>query len=79
MTRETLKQIFADAKENKLDVFIAVTIPGQDSYEYIINKHKSLDNKWEYYCKAYDENCVQCINNQIKIVNAGMIDFYMGE
>ena len=45
MTREILKQIFADAKENKLDVFIAVTIPGQDSYEYIINKHKSLNEK----------------------------------
>ena len=78
MTREILKQIFTDAKENKLDVYVAVTIPGQEDYEYIVNKNKSLDNKLEYYCKAYDENCVHCMNNQIKIVNAGMIDFYMG-
>lgn len=79
MTREDLKEVFALAKENKTDVYVAVTIPGQDDVEYIVNKHKSLDNKLEYYCKAYDKDCVHCMNNQIKIVNAGCIDFYMGE
>lgn len=79
MTREELKKVFAEAKENKTDVYVAVTIPGQDDYEYIVNKNKSLDNKLEYYCKAYDENCVHCMNNQIKILDAGCIDFYMGE
>ena len=79
MTREDLKEVFALAKENKTDVYVAVTIPGQDDVEYIVNKHKSLDNKLEYYCKAYDEDCVHCMNNRIKIVNAGCIDFYMGE
>ena len=79
MTREELKEVFAQAKESKLDVYVAVTIPGQDDYEYIVNKYKSLDNKLEYYCKAYDENCVHCMNSQIKIIKAGMIDFYMGE
>lgn len=79
MTREELKKIFAQAKESKLDVYVAVTIPGQDDVEYIVNKNKSLDNKLEYYCKAYDEDCVHCMNNQIRIVKAGWIDFYMGD
>ena len=79
MTREELKKVFALAKENKTDIYVAVTIPGQDDVEYIINKNKSLDNKLEHYCKVYDEDCVHCMNKQIKIVNAGCIDFYMGE
>ncbi len=79
MTREDLIRMFNTAKENKTDIYVAVTIPGQDDIEYIINKNKSLDNKLEYYCKAYDENCVHCMNDRIKIVDAGCIDFYMGE
>lgn len=78
MTREDLRNVFKEAKENGLDVYIAVTIPGQNDFEYIINKNRSLDNKLEYYCKAYDENCVHCMNDQIKILGAGCIDFYMG-
>ena len=76
---EELKKIFELAKESKSDVYVAIIMPGQDDYEYIINKNKSIDNKLEYYCKAYDENCVHCMNNQIKIVDAGMINFYMGD
>lgn len=79
MTREMLKEIFQTAKENKTDIYIAVTIPGQNDVEYIVNKNRSLDNKLEYYCKTYDENCVHCMNDRIKIVDAGCIDFYMGE
>lgn len=79
MSRDELKKIFARAKEENTDVYVAVTIPGQDDVEYIVNKNKSLDNKLEYYCKAYDENCVHAMNNQIRIVKAGLIDFYMGE
>lgn len=79
MTREDLKAIFASAKDNHTDVYVAVTIPGQDDVEYIVNKNHSLDNKLEYYCKAYDENCVHCMNDKIRIVKAGLIDFYMGE
>lgn len=79
MTREDLIRMFNTAKENKTDVYVAVTIPGQDDVEYIVNKHRSLDNKLEYYCKAYDENCTHCMNDKIKIVDAGCIDFYMGE
>ena len=79
MTREELINVFNDAKKSKTDIYVAVTIPGQNDYEYIVNKYKSLDNKLEYYCKAYDENCVYCMNNQIRILDAGCIDFYMGE
>ena len=79
MSREELKAVFARAKEENTDVYVAVTIPGQDDVEYIVNKNKSLDNKLEYYCKAYDENCIHSMNDRIKIVDAGCIDFYMGE
>ena len=79
MSRDELKEVFARAKQEKTDVYVAVIIPGQDDVEYIVNKNKSLDNKLEYYCKAYDENCVHCMNDQIRIVKAGVIDFYMGE
>ena len=67
MTREELIKVFNNAEELKDDV------------EYIVNKNKSLKNKLEYYCKAYDENCVHAMNDKIKIVNAGCIDFYIGE
>lgn len=79
MSREDLIKVFEEAKNNNSDIYVAVTIPGQDDVEYIVNKNHSLDNKLQYYCKAYDENCVHCMNNQIKIVEAGLIDFYMGE
>ena len=79
MNREDLIKIFEEAKNNNSDIYVAVTIPGQDDVEYIVNKNRSLDNKLQYYCKAYDENCVHCMNNQINIVKAGLIDFYMGE
>ena len=79
MNREDLIKIFEEAENNNSDIYVAVTIPGQDDVEYIVNKNHSLDNKLQYYCKAYDENCVHCMNNQIKIVKAGLIDFYMGE
>ena len=79
MTREELKRVFELAKESKSDVYVAIVMPGQDDYEYIINKNKSIDNKLEYYCNTYDENGIHCKNDQIRIVDAGCIDFYMGE
>lgn len=79
MTKEELKNVFKIAKESKLDIYVAVTIPGQEDCEYIVNKYKSLDNKLEYYCKAYDDNCVHCMNSQVRIVKVGVLDFYMGE
>lgn len=79
MIKEELKKVFALAKESKLDIYVAITIPGQNDYEYIVNKYNSLDNKLEYYCKAYDDNCTHCMNDQVRIVDAGVIDFYVGE
>ena len=79
MNREDLIKVFEEAKNNNSDIYVAVTIPGQDDVEYIVNKNHSLDNKLDYYCKAYDENCVQCMNDRIRIVDAGCIDFYMGD
>ena len=79
MNREELRKVFEEAKNNNSDIYVAVTIPGQNDVEYIVNKNHSLDNKLDYYCKAYDENCVHCMNDRIRIVDAGCIDFYMGE
>ena len=79
MNREDLIKVFEEAKNNNSDVYVAVTIPGQDDVEYIVNKHKSLDNKLDYYCRAYDENGAHCMNDRIRIVKAGVIDFYIGE
>ena len=33
-----LKNVFKIAKESKLDIYVAVTIPGQEDCEYIVNK-----------------------------------------
>ena len=79
MSREDLIAAFEEAKKNKTDIYVAVTIPGQDAVEYIINKNHSLDNKLDYYCKAYDENCVHSMNDRIKIVESGCIYLYIGE
>ncbi len=75
MKREELIEVFKRAKANALSVCVEVTIPGQDDTEYIINKPNSLDNKLAYYCKAYDENLVHCMNDKIRIVNAEQIHF----
>lgn len=79
MTREELIEVFDMAKESKLDAYVALEIPGLKDFEYIIIKHKNLDAKIKYYCETYTENLEHNVNNDIKIIFAGMIDFYMGE
>ena len=76
MNREELIAVFNEAKENKNDIAIEVTIPGQETTEVIINRHENLDNKLTFYTKAYDENCVHCMNKEVQIVNAYCIDFF---
>ena len=76
MNREELIAVFNLAKENKNDIAIEVTIPGQETTEVIINRHENLDNKLTFYTKAYDENCVHCMNKEVKIVAAYCIDFF---
>lgn len=78
MNKVLLQDIFAKAKNNKLDVCVEITIPGQKDTEYIINKHSSIDNKLNYYMKTYNDDLEHKKNNDIKIVNAFEIDFYLG-
>lgn len=79
MTREELTLVFEQAKKSKSDIYIAVTIPGQNDVEYVVNKYRNLDNRLEYYCHIYDENGQRYLNKQVRIVDAGCINFYIGE
>lgn len=76
MNREKLIAVFNLAKESKNDIAVEVTIPGQETTEVIINRHENLDNKLAFYTKAYDENCVHCMNKEVRIVAAYCIDFF---
>lgn len=76
MNREKLIAVFNLAKESKNDIAVEVTIPGQETTEVIINRHENLDNKLTFYTKAYDENCVHCMNKEVRIVAAYCIDFF---
>ena len=78
MTKKELTIIFMEAKANKNDVCVEVTIPGQEDTEYIVNKNRSIDNKLDYYFQTYDDNLVHKYNEAIRIVNAFAIDFYIG-
>ena len=79
MTKKELAIIFMEAKANKNDVCVEVTIQGQEDTEYIVNKNRSIDNKLDYYFQTYDDNLVHKHNEAIRIVNAFAIDFYMGD
>lgn len=76
MNKEGLISIFDTAKLTKMDIAVEVTIPGQEPTEVIINRYENLDNKLEFYKKAYDENCVHCMNKEVKIVNAWCVNFF---
>lgn len=69
MNRDLLISRAKQIKENGNMLGIEVTIPGQEGIELIINGLDSIDNKVEYYCKAYDENLVHCMNDKVKIVD----------
>lgn len=62
------------AKDHNQYGYIAVTIPGQDALEYIINEPASLENKIAYYQKAYNADGSHKLNREVKIVSAGCID-----
>ena len=69
MNRDYLIKKGKEIKENGNMLGIKVTIPNQDETELIINNNSSIDNKIDYYCKAYDENLVHSMNDKIKIVD----------
>ena len=76
MYKQELINIFNKAKEAGKDIGVEVTIPGQDTTEIIINRNENIDNKLEFYKKAYDDNCVHCMNSQVKIIKAFAIGFF---
>ena len=76
MDKNCLISIFDTAKETKMDIAVEVIIPEQETTEVIINRYENLDNKLEFYKKAYDENCVHCMNKEVKIVNAWCVNFF---
>lgn len=76
MNREQLIAVFNKAKENKNDIAIEITIPGQETTEVVINRNENLDNKLTFYTKAYDEDCIHCMNKEVRIVTAYCIDFF---
>lgn len=76
MKKENLISIFDTAKLCKNDIAVEVTIPGQETTEVIVNRYENLDNKLEFYKKAYDENCVHCMNKEVKIVDAWCVNFF---
>lgn len=78
MNRQDFIDIVEQIQENKQDLCVAVTIPGQNDVEYIINKHSNIDNKLAYYIKTYDEELKHCMNDRIQIVKVFGIDFYVG-
>lgn len=75
MTREELIVAFDMAKERKSGICVEIAMPGQDAFERIVNAYPSLDNKLDYYLKAYDENLVHVMNSDIRIVDAYPCDY----
>ncbi len=76
MKKENLISIFDTAKETKMDIAIEVTIPGQETTEVIVNRYENLDNKLEFYKKAYDDACIHCMNKEVRIVDAWCVNFF---
>ncbi len=76
MKRKNLISVFDTAKLTKMDIAVEITIPGQETTEVIVTRYENLDNKLKFYTKAYDENCVHCMNKEVKIVNAWCVNFF---
>lgn len=76
MDKQSLISVFDTAKLCKNDIAVEVTIPGQKTTEVIVNRYENLDNKLEFYKKAYDENCIHCMNKEVRIVDAWCVNFF---
>lgn len=76
MDKISLISVFDTAKLTGMDIAVEVTVPGQETTEVIVNRNENLDNKLEFYKKAYDENCVHCMNKEVRIVNAWCVNFF---
>lgn len=76
MKKANLISIFDTAKLTNMDIAVEITVPGQTTSEVIVTRAENLDNKLEFYKKAYDENGVHCMNNKVKILDAWCINFF---
>ena len=76
MNKEQLINIFDSAKETNMDIAVEVTVPGQKTTEVIVTRAENLDNKLAFYKKAYDENGVHCMNNEVQIKDAWCVRFF---
>lgn len=69
LTTESLEKHYQGAiDQGAAYAGIAVTIPGGDGTEIIINRASNLVNKLAYYKSVYDENLVHKHSPEIKIV-----------
>ena len=55
MDKEELKKVFEQAKKDKLDVAVVLTVPTRKDREIIIVKHGNLEYKLQYYLDNYDD------------------------
>lgn len=76
MTKAKLKKAFKEAKDNKCAICVEIEMPEQETNELIINDWSALDNKLEYYLKAYNNNLVHSMNDKIRIVDAYPCEYY---
>ena len=76
MKKENLISIFDTAILMKDDIAVEITVPGQETTEVIITRAENLENKLEFYKKAYDENGIHCMNKDVKIVDAWCVNFF---
>ena len=75
MNKETLKEVFASAKANKLDVAVELTLPERKEPEIIIVKNSNLDYKLDYYLNVYDDELKHRQNSMIQMISAYEVDF----
>lgn len=68
-----LEKIFAEAKENKKDVAIELTVPNCNETEIIIVKNENIDYKLMYYINNYTEDLELVRCREIKIISAKII------
>ncbi len=74
MILNKLKEVFIEARNNKHDVYVELSMPNQKETEIIFNWNSSIISKLEYYSKTYDANGVHNNCSNIKIVNVGAIN-----
>lgn len=68
-----LEEIFAEAKENRKDVAVELTVPNQRETEIIIVKNENIDYKLMYYINNYTEDLELVRCRDIKIISAKII------